>query len=166
MKSPHRISTIIFLQLSLLYSLTTGCATTAQRVVTPLREVRNYDSTYDQVWNAAIKGLLASDQKIILSEKDSGVIKVDRKLSQEEIWNYANLDGWNKFWNTWKSFYAETNLVIQPISSHSSGVRINSQITGIYEKLEANWRFDTEYRLISSGKMENEYFDLLEKELR
>ena len=166
MKPSRQLSPIIFLQAALLCFLAAGCVTTAQKTITPLREVRNYNFTYEQVWNAAIKGLQARGQKIIFSEKDSGVIRVDRKLSQEEIWNYASIDGWTKFWNTWKSFYAETNLIIQPVSSQSSRVRVNSRITGIYEKLDYSWQFDTEYYLVSSGKMENEYFGLLEKELR
>ena len=134
----------------------------------PMEKTRTYDATYDQIWTASINALTSNNQMITMSQKDSGVIGVDRDFTPQEIWDYVLIDGWNKFWTTWTAFHSRANFVVQPVDPQHTKVIVNTQIRGGEKKVDYNiwWGYATasnqERALTSNGKLEKEYLDMIE----
>lgn len=169
---PHRrpqirigffISITVFLCLS-------GCATTP-KLTEPIERNRVYDAAYDEIWRAAIQGLTVQNEMITMSQKDSGVIGVDREFDNQNIWNYVLMDGWTKFWTTWQKFHSRANMVIQPLEEMKTKVIVNVQIQGDYLQGQPNYftgnvsYFNQQKQLMSNGKIEKEYLDIIEAQL-
>lgn len=150
--------------------LAAGCAT-MPKLEKPIERNRTFDAPYEEVWKASINALTSSNQMMTLTEKDSGVIGVDRDFSKEEIWNYALVDSWKKFWTTWIAFHAKANFVIQATDPTRTKVTVNTQIRGGEKNIDYNiwWGYATastkENLLTSNGKLEKEYLDMIEAQI-
>lgn len=150
--------------------LLTGCQTMPQ-MKQPMEKVKTFDAAFDEVWRASITALTTSNQMITLSEKDSGVIGVDRTFTKEQVWQYVLVDGWSKFWTQWTKFRSRANLVIQPVDQQRTKVTINSQIFGDFQEAHPNFLTGTvsynpaDRQLPSNGKLEKEYLDMIEGQI-
>lgn len=167
---------VLFLRCSLIavsILFLSGCATVAMREAVRVERNKIYDTPFEKVWQAAVKGIEAKGEPVVFAEKDSGVIKVDRKFAKEVIWDYVSQSLWGQ-WEAWTNFVGEVNIVIRPVSSERTTVTVNTLFTGSYQEQEYNpgfftdtyLKFITDQRLPSRGKLEREYFDLLEKNLQ
>ncbi len=161
------LSILIF---SMLTMVVTGCATTAT-LTEPIQKTRTFEASYDEVWKAAVQALTSQNQMITMSQKDSGVIGVDREFNRDNVWAYILIDGWTKFWTTWQKFRSRANLVIQPTDETKTKVLVNVQIMADYLQSQPNFFLGTvtysnqELQLVSNGKIEKEYLDMIEAQI-
>ncbi|GEM_PF-5593990 len=150
--------------------LVTSCVTIPQ-LAQPMEKTRTVNAAYDDVWKAAINALTTSNQMITMSEKDSGVMAVDRTFERDQIWEYALIDGWTKFWTIWTGFRSRANLVIQSVTPEKTRIVVNAQIFGDFNQSNANYftgavSYTPASRVLSSnGKLEKEYLDIIEAQL-
>lgn len=147
-----------------------GCAT-MPTMDKPMEKTRTFSASYGEVWSSAITALTTSNQMITLSEKDSGVIGVDRQFNQQQIWDYVLIDGWSKFWTTWTNFQSRANFVIQALGPTETKVTVNTQIRADTKQYDYNIWWGTtstsnvQRGLSSNGKLEKEYLDMIEAQL-
>lgn len=150
-----------------------GCATMSMREAVRVERNKVYDAPSGKVWQAAVKGIEAKGEPVVFAEKDSGVIKIDRKFAKEVIWDYVSQSLWGQ-WEPWTDFVGEVNIVIRPVNPDRTAVTVNTLFTGYYQEQEYSAGFFTDTYLDfiadrylpSRGKLESEYFDLLEKNLQ
>ena len=155
---------VVFLSLA-------GCASTMPQLKEPIEKSRTFSAPFDEVWNAAISALTTSNQMMSLTEKDSGVIGVNRQFTKQEIWSYVLADSWTKTFTTWTSFGSKANLILQKVDPGQTKVTINTQIFGGEKKIDYNIWFgyatssNQERGLTSNGKLEKEYLDMIEAQI-
>ncbi len=163
-------SRLIISQMVFLVVIVSGCVT-APKLTEPIERSRTFDATYDDVWKAAIQALTSSNQIITMSQKDSGVIGVDREFDRTNVWNYVIIDGWTKFWTQWQKFHSRANLVVQSLEPTKTKVVVNVQMNADYLQAQPNYFFGTvsysnqQHTLTSNGKIEKGYLDMIEAQL-
>lgn len=147
-----------------------GCAT-APQLAKPIEKQKTFEAPYKEVFDNAITALTSSNQMILMSEKDSGVIGIERQFSQQEIWEYVLASAWDKYTKQWLRFYAKVNLVIRELDANRSKVIVNNQIVGEYNLVTLNpltgatsTTVDKAY-LPSNGKLEEEYLDMIQAQI-
>ena len=141
---------------SLLLAFFTACAT-VPRMKEPIEKYRDFDRPFEEVWRSTIEGLTRAGEVISFSEKESGLIVVERELSGNILPRFI-MGG--PALVVWHRGSVKGSIFIKPLSENSTRVFVNVKIKGLGTPLLGE--YPIEYALASNGRMEKEYLDLIE----
>lgn len=124
-----------------------GCAAQLRK---PVQKSIDLKRPFEEVWDSTIKGLDRSGEIVTHTEKESGLIVVERDVAGSELPKITIDSG---FWG-WKRGKVKATIFLKPLSDSSTRVFISTKISGIGYLLEG-------YTLSSNGTLEETYLSLI-----
>ncbi|RLA86206.1 MAG: hypothetical protein DRG31_00895, partial [Deltaproteobacteria bacterium] len=118
---------------------------------------RDFDRPFEEVWRSTIEGLTRAGEFISFSEKDSGLIVVEKELSGDDLPGFI-MGG--PALVVWHRGSVKGSIFVKPLSENSTRVFVNVKIKGLGTPLLG--KYPIEYALASNGRMEKTYLDLIE----
>jgi DNA-directed RNA polymerase subunit H (RpoH/RPB5) len=132
----------------------TACATPESRET--IEKHVDLNAPFDEVWSSAIEGLARSGEIITHTEKESGLIVLEKKVPGGQIPKITTASG---SWTTWHGGRVKSNIFIKPLSDSSTRVSANVCLTG--SGVPYSKTFPREFTLESNGTMEKTYLGLI-----
>lgn len=133
-----------------------SCAT-VPRMEKPIEKYKDFNKPFEEVWRSTIEGLTRSGELISFTEKESGLIVVEKELPGNDVPKFI-LGG--PALVVWHRGSVRGSIFVKPISENSTRVFVNVKIKGLGTPLFGT--YPIEYALTSNGRMEKEYLELIE----
>ncbi|RLA87352.1 MAG: hypothetical protein DRG40_00535 [Deltaproteobacteria bacterium] len=139
----------------LLLLLLASCAT-VPKMEKPIKKYKDFDKPFEEVWRSTIEGLTRSGELISFTEKESGLIVVEKELSGDEVPKFTM----GPALVVWHRASVRGSIFVKPTSESSTRVFVNVKIKGLGTPLFGS--YPMEFALTSNGRIEKEYLELIE----
>lgn len=140
-----------------------GCAAVPPMIEEPVEKERIFKSDFDQVWERAIEVLAEGGNKIVHSEKTSGLIVYERDLSRGELYQFAFVSAYA---GSIVGGTASTTLLIKPAERNSTRVTVNATFKASLMGFDEYGRgFVLTKPLRTRGVLEKTVLDMIETAL-
>jgi len=133
-----------------------GCAT-VPTMEKPVEKSRDFNKPFKEVWSSTIEGLTRSGELISFTEKESGLIVIEKDLGGNEISSLATNAPALTIWHRGK---VKASIFIKPISETSTRVFANVNLSGI--GVTFLQQYSQEFMLNSNGTIERNYLNLVD----
>jgi hypothetical protein len=142
-----------------------GCAITPPKKKEDIENKREFNKSFNTVWEYTIKGLTSSGEKITLIKKDMGLIQVEKEINGCELKKSITNPGFTM----WERGEIRVRLFIVEVSENLTRFFCIVDIKGFGKLIEMKRNgkkslnlFTKEKILSSNGSMEKNFLDLIE----
>jgi len=149
--------------------LLSGCTTTVTpKIDKKIENAREFKASFDRTWDATVAAVSSSGDVINSLEKDSGVIS----FSHEKFTSDGNEASRLLLISEGKICWAvkfSANALVKRINDKSTSITIHTQATATCGNRRVSHFFsqkNSSMELASSGVLEKELFDAIEKNLK
>ncbi|MDD5108871.1 MAG: hypothetical protein PHC29_05115 [Candidatus Omnitrophica bacterium] len=136
-----------------------GCVTVTPLIHKEFESSRTFQSTYNEVWQAAVKSATSTGDAILAAEKEGGLISFDRRVSLN-IRPKADLALIPKNRYCWNP-HISVNLILKELNPEKVSVSVKVRITATCGG-NLGFTFPALADLGSSGELEKEYLDKIQ----